>query len=177
MRPIPPASGAANPVDPFTLAMDAILGHAAYGSSWDSNQEVWYFRMPAGAMPFVQPANSGNTDLANADLGGGTITPAAREVMMEKANMDLRHASTEAKWGSYAGRRGRAFVGDSRKGGPPRRLHSGGIQRQMVTLVKGLAQTPQETGQFAQPSTGLDTRSAPEAVPCSRQAATLPRAS
>eukprot|EP00971_Amphidinium_carterae_P313968 6240047-Amphidinium_carterae.1 len=49
MRPVAAAHGAANPVDPFSMAIDAVMGHFAYGSSYDSAQEVFYFQMPAGA--------------------------------------------------------------------------------------------------------------------------------
>eukprot|EP00971_Amphidinium_carterae_P167513 3319095-Amphidinium_carterae.1 len=50
--------------------------------------------MPPGAGPFVQPANSGDIDVTNAGVGGGTLPAAALEIMAEKANIDLRHAAT-----------------------------------------------------------------------------------
>eukprot|EP00971_Amphidinium_carterae_P295281 5864149-Amphidinium_carterae.1 len=53
--------------------------------------------MPAGAGPFVQPANSGDIDITNAGVGGGVLPAAAAaaiEIMSEKANLDLRHAAT-----------------------------------------------------------------------------------
>ncbi|CAE8667278.1 unnamed protein product, partial [Polarella glacialis] len=60
-RPIAVAFGAANPVDPFQIALD------------DSQAEFWVFEMLLNAGPYLEPPSAGNAALTLSGLGNGFL--------------------------------------------------------------------------------------------------------
>lgn len=87
------SSSSSSIVDPWKLAIDAVLGQLAFGSCADAVPEFWLYEHPAGGGAFVQPPNSGDAALTAIGVGAGILGQQAQHMIKEYFDSNLRHSA------------------------------------------------------------------------------------